>query len=148
MVLLRVLGGILVVFGATMGCGLVAVAGGHPAGAVVGAFVFTSIAPVGAGIWLWRVARRRDRALAAGGDHADRLRLLALARKHDGHLTATEVMSLTGMELARAEGLLDGLCRDGLAEHRVAEDGTIVYRVKGLLDAREKARSRGVLDRE
>lgn len=146
--LLRLLGGLLVAVGATMGCGIVATAGSGPAGAVVGAFLLTSLAPVGTGLWLWRVARRRDRALAAGDEQAERLRLLALARKQGGHLTALEVMSLTGMELARAERLLDGLCREGLAEHRVAEDGTLVYRVKGLLGAAEKERARSVLDRE
>jgi hypothetical protein len=147
-VLLRLLGGLLVAVGTTMGCGLVAVSGNHAAGAIAGAFVFTSLAPVGTGIWLWRVARRRDRALAAGGEQAERLRLLDLARKHGGHLTALEVMTLTGMELARAESALDDLCRAGLAEHRVADDGTMVYRVKGLLGAAEKERARSVLDRE
>jgi hypothetical protein len=41
---------------------------------------------------------------------------------------------------------LDGLCRRGLAEHRTAEDGSLVYLVRPLLGAAEKARAKGVLD--
>jgi hypothetical protein len=145
---LRIFGGILVVLGATMACGLAAVSGQHQLGALVGAFIFSAAAPAGAGIWMWRVARRRELAAADSGARADTLRLMELAATRGGSLTAVEVMTVTGMELARAEQVLDGLCRQGLAEHRVAEDGTLVYRVKPLLGAQEKARARGVLERE
>jgi len=146
--LLRIAGGLLIVVGATMAFGLAAVSGKHAVGALVGAFLFSSAAPFGAGLWLWRVARRRERAALDSGDRADGRRLLELARDRGGSLTAAEVLALTGIELARAERLLDGLCRQGLAEHRVAEDGTLVYRIRPLLSAQEKERARGVLERE
>jgi hypothetical protein len=144
---LRIVAGILIVVGATMAGGLASVASNHQVGATVGAFIFTSVAPVGAGLWLWRLARRRDRARVLGADHADGLRLLELAGTRGGSLTVPEVLALTGIELPRAEKLLDGMCRQGLAEHLVAEDGTLVYRFKPLLTAQEKARARGILER-
>jgi DNA-binding IclR family transcriptional regulator len=72
--------------------------------------------------------------------------LVRLAAERGGSLTVAEVAAVTDIELARAERLLDGLCRRGLAEHRIADDGSLVYRVRPLLGAAEKARAKGVLD--
>jgi hypothetical protein len=112
---LRLAGGTLVVIGATMACGIAAVAAGgkHAVGALVGPLLISAVGPA-AGVSLWRLARRRELGDAAGRDRADGARLLELARTRGGHLTAAEVLARTGIELPRAERLLDGLCRQGL----------------------------------
>lgn len=142
----RLVAGTSMVIGAVMGCGVLAAAdNGHGAAAVIGAFVLTSAAPIALGLTLWR--RPGAPALPAPRTDSDaQAQLLRMAADRGGHLTAVEVFALTGVEPARAERLLDDLCRQGLAEHRVAADGSIVYRIRPLLTAAEKQRARGVLD--
>jgi hypothetical protein len=143
----RVVAGVLLVVGATMGLGVVAVTGRHDAAAIAGAFVFTSLAPIGAGLWLWRRARLQTRARLEANDDREQARLLRLAQDRGGHLTVVEVVAGAGLSAARAEQLLERMVRQTLAEHRVADDGTMVYRVKRLLGEAEKQRAEGVLER-
>jgi hypothetical protein len=146
-VLGKLAAGALVAIGVTMGCGMLSIIGGpHSVAAIIGGFVISSVAPIGAGVWLWRSLRRRAKAQLSAEDDAARARVLRLAAGRGGSLTLVEVVAHTGWATDRVEGLLDGLCRQGIAEHRVAEDGTLVYRVR-LLGAAEKGRAQDVLER-
>ena len=137
----------LLTSGTVMALGILANLGkGHAPAAVAGALVLVSVAPMALGGWLLAIERRRARALAARTDADDERGLLRLAASRGGHLTALEVAATTSIDAARAERLLDGLCRRGLAEHRIAEDGSLVYRVRALLSPEEKALAKGVLD--
>jgi hypothetical protein len=139
--------GVLFTGGTVMGLGVLAVLDqGHPAAAVAASFVLCTVAPVGLGTWLLVADRRLARQRLARQDAEDQRRLLQLAVARGGLVTVAEVVAETGMEGAHAERLLDGLCQRAVAEHRVAEDGTLVYRIRPLLGPAEKARARGLLD--
>jgi hypothetical protein len=143
----RLAAGGLVTLGTVMGLGVLSNLGqGHALGAVLGALVLAGVAPIAAGGWLLLVERRQRRLAAALEDAGDERKILQLAARRGGNLTVPEVMTASGIEMERAERLLDRLCRRGLAEHRIAEDGSLVYRVQTLLGADEKARAKGVLD--
>ena len=145
---LRLLAGGFVTGGVVMALGVLANVGTglHAPAALAGALVLVGVAPIGLGGWLLAIERRRTRALAARKDVEDEMGLVRLAAERGGSLTVAEVAAVTGVEPARAERLLDGLCQRGLAEHRIAEDGSLVYRMRPLLGAAEKARAKGVLD--
>lgn len=110
-------------------------------------FMSFSVAPTVGGWALWRSERRRRRRLlereAEGAWEAE---ILRLAQAHHNHMTVREVAGDTGLPVARAEAVLDQLCRQGVAEHRITDDGTIVYQFTRLLTSEEKSASSGVLD--
>ena len=71
---------------------------------------------------------------------------MRLAAKRHGSLTVAEVVAHADLDAASAERKLDDLCRRGLAEHRVTDDGDVVYRFQGAPDAEAKRSAKGVLD--
>lgn len=136
-----------ILFGSVIGLGVLSNLGsGHAPTAIAGALVLFSAAPIGSGFYLLLRARRHRRTLDAAAESAWEVELLRLAQERGGDLTVAEVVAATGLAAARAEGALDGLARRGLAEHRIADDGTIVYRLARPLTAEEKSAARGVLE--
>jgi hypothetical protein len=72
-------------------------------------------------------------------------RVLALAAQVGGRVTAAEVTARCGLGLADSRAVLDRLVSQGAAELRVAEDGTMVYAILGLLTPEAKAKADDVL---
>ncbi|HOJ98451.1 MAG TPA: hypothetical protein PLW34_02670 [Termitinemataceae bacterium] len=66
--------------------------------------------------------------------------IIFLAQQQGGLITPTEVVLHLGVSIEEAQALLDGLCRRGLAQIQVSAEGTLVYRIEGLLSPAEKAR--------
>jgi hypothetical protein len=127
-----------------MGLGVLSTIGkGHAATAIAGAFVLCAVAPIGGGILALLHVRRRPPALEPRDWEVE---LLRLAEQRNGSLTVQEVVIATGLEPGRSEALLDGLCRKGLAEYRVADEGVVVYRLRPALGPAQKAKARGVLE--
>jgi hypothetical protein len=132
----RIGGWVAILFGAFMGLGVLSTIGnGHAVAAVICAFLICSVVPIAGGVKMLGRARRsleRD--------------LLRLAEARQGNLTVHEVVLATGLEPVRCEQLLDGLCKKGLADYRVADEGEVVYRLRPALAASEKAKARGLLE--
>ncbi|MCX7950266.1 MAG: hypothetical protein N2509_09175 [Treponemataceae bacterium] len=66
--------------------------------------------------------------------------IISLARQQGGLITPTEVVLHLGVSIEEAQALLDGLCHRGLAQIQVSAEGTLVYRIEGLLSPAERAR--------
>ena len=151
---LKVGGWAAILFGTFMGLGVFSTIGqGHTFAAVAGAFVLFSVGPITGGVLALLHERRSLRQLPANIPSRRQLdpagweiELRRLAEKRQGNLTVDEVVLATGLEASRVEGLLDGLCKKGLADYRVADEGVIVYRIQPVLGAAEKATARGLLD--
>lgn len=137
-----------------MGFGVLSTIGhGHAAAAVAGAFVLFAAAPISGGLLALRHARRDARSLPSGdrsppqlSDAGWEIELRRLGERRQGNLTVDEVVLATGLEPARVEGLLDALCKKGVAEYRVADEGVIVYRLQPTLGPAAKAKARGLLE--
>lgn len=117
---------------------------GHGFSAKVLAFAFSVALPAMVGVLLLRRSPggdRKKRAEAAWDGE-----LLRLAERRGGSLTAAEVVAHADLSLPDAESRLEGLCARGLAEHRVSDEGVIVYRVQRLPSDAEKRAARGLLD--
>lgn len=54
-----------------------------------------------------------------------------------------EVVAQAGLAAPKAEALLEAMCRQELCEHRIADDGTIIYRLQPRLGAAQKNRRQG-----
>lgn len=143
---MRQVGGYLAVaVGIFMGLGVLLNLGAHPAGALLLSFVLFSAAPVGAGVWLLRRPREKQLALQAA-NQAWESELLRLAARRDGSLSVAEVVAHADLGPVEAEQRLDQLCKRGLCELRVTEDGVVVYRFGATPSAQQKQLAQGVLD--
>jgi hypothetical protein len=132
--------------GAFMGLGIAMNMGdGSGAAAYVLALAFCTVLPIGAGVALLRGNPQR-RQLAARAEHAATAELLRLAEQRGGSLTVAEVMAQLDLSKAEAEGGLERLCQQGLADYRVSHEGVVVYHIGALLTRDDKQRAEGVLD--
>ncbi len=85
----------------------------------------------------FRASRQGDVPLGHGQDHA---RLLKLAARQSGRLTAEEAAIECRISRSQAEQLLDDLVNQGSADTWVSDSGAIVYVFRGLLeDEKESA---------
>jgi hypothetical protein len=141
----RSLGFLAIGVGVFMGLGIALNAGGGFGFAAYAlAIGFCTLLPVGAGAALLRPtpgrrqARRAEQALGA--------ELLRLAERRGGRLTVAEVMAWLDLSKGEAEGALERLCQQGLADYRVSASGVLVYHVAALIGADEKRLAEGVLD--
>lgn len=91
------------------------------------------------------LARRMFRGPRPVATPAAEQRVLALAARVGGRVTAAEVTARCGLSLADSRAVLDRLVSQGAAELRVAEDGTMVYAILGLLTPEAKAKADDVL---
>lgn len=135
----------LIGVGAFMGLGVGLNAGaGHGLLPVALALGLFSVLPIGLGV---RLLRSGDRpARVADADRAWESELMRLAERRAGALTVAEAVAHADLAPERAQRILDDLCRRGLAEHRVTDDGQIVYAFEGAPSAAQKRRAEGVLD--
>jgi len=144
---IRALGVGLIGVGAFMGLGVLMNVAGHGVLSLLFTLGLFSVLPIGLGV---RLLKRRDLParvqLRVDAEHAWESELMRLAERRDSALTVAEVVAHTDMEAARAEQLLDGLCKRGLAEVRVTEDGQLVYEFARAPSAVQKRRAEGVLD--
>jgi hypothetical protein len=74
---------------------------------------------------------RRSREGESGLDSSERAwdsLLLRLAERHGGRLTVADAMAHADITHTQAERRLEHFCARGVAEHRVSDEGEIVYR--------------------
>ena len=139
-------GYVAIAFGVFMGVGVLANGGG---GRGVGAFLFAlvvfALAPIALGVLLVTAGRgRRPSELEAR--RAWDSELMRLAAKRHGSLTVAEVVAHADLDADSAERHLDDLCKRGFAEHRVTEDGDVVYRFQDAPSDHAKRSAKDVLD--
>jgi hypothetical protein len=135
----------LISIGLFMGLGVLMNAGTHGVLTLLFTLGVFSVLPIGLGLRLLRPPPDRP-GLRADADQAWESELMRLAAQRDGALTVAEVVAHADLDAVRAERLLDGLCKRGLAEHRVTDEGQIVYRFETLPTSEQKRRAVGVLD--
>jgi hypothetical protein len=117
-----------------------------PTSVLVGLLVFFGGACVACGYLAWRMFRSpKLAATASASPEVAEQRVLALAAKVGGRITVTEVTARCGLGLADSRAVLDRLVTQGVAELRVAQDGTMVYAILGLLSPEAKAAADDVL---
>jgi hypothetical protein len=143
---MRRVGGYLgIAVGSFMGVGILLNLGAHPLGALLLSFLLFSAAPIGAGVWLLR--RPGEQALTLdAANRAWESELLRLAARRDGSLSVAEVVAHADLDAAQTEQRLDEMCKRGLCELRVTEEGVVVYRFSAAPSAEHKRSALGVLD--
>ena len=144
---MRQVGGYLAVaVGIFMGVGLLLNMGGPASAAVmVLSFLLFSAAPIYGGVRLLRNPGERARALQAA-NQAWESELLRLAARRDGSLSVAEVVAHADLDAVQAEARLDEMCKRGLCEIRVTEQGVVIYRFAALPSAADKRSAQGVLE--
>lgn len=152
---MRTLLGVFGVIVALLSAMFVAMAGadlvGHgdgktPASVLIGLVVLFGGATLSGGYLAWRMFRgKRAEAAPAPPMEMVEQRVLALASRVGGRVTVAEVTARCGLSLADSRAVLDRLLAQGAAELRVADDGTMVYAIVGLLTAEAKAKANDVL---
>ena len=65
--------------------------------------------------------------------------MLLLAAAKEGRLTAAEVALHCQLTVGESSKILDALAAQGAAQLLVADDGTVVYAIAGLLSPQAKA---------
>ena len=144
---MRQVGGYLAVaVGIFMGVGVLLNLGGpHGAGALLLSLLLFCFLPLGAGVWFLQRPGAQVRALQAA-NQAWESELLRLAARRDGSLSVAEVVAHADLDAVQAEHRLDEMCKRGLCELRVTEEGVVVYRFTAMPSARHKRLAQGVLD--
>lgn len=144
---MRKLGGYLALaVGWFMGVGVALnTRGPHSAGVLLVSFALFSVGPIAVGWWLLRSPANEAKALLAA-ERAWESELLRLAERRAGSLSVAEVVTYADLDAVDAERRLDALCRRGLCEVRVTDDGVVVYRFEPPPTAAQKLAARGVLE--
>ncbi|HEY0192483.1 MAG TPA: hypothetical protein VGC42_15290 [Kofleriaceae bacterium] len=119
--------------------------GQTPPSVLAGVLVLFSGACVAGAYLARRMFRGSPSAVTTPPASAAEQRILALAAQVGGRVTAVEVAARCGLSLADSRAALDRLTSQGVAELRVADDGTIVYAILGLLTPEAKAQADDVL---
>ncbi|MCX7654906.1 MAG: hypothetical protein N2Z76_00060 [Treponemataceae bacterium] len=88
------------------------------------------------GIMLYKGAQKKQRKKQLATLERQ---IILLAKQQGGVLTPTEVVLHVGVSVEEARTLLDGLCHRGLAQIEVSAEGTLAYRIEGLLSPAERA---------
>jgi predicted transcriptional regulator len=141
----RVVGYVAIGFGSFMGLGVLLNLGqGHSAAGLLLAFAGFAALPVILGV---RALRPQPQPLLeARARTAWDSELLRLAASRDGSLTVTEVMAHADLDAEAAEQYLADLCRRGMADPRVTDDGQVVYHFEPGPSREQKREAKGVLD--
>lgn len=107
---------------------------------MVGLTVFFGGTAAAGGYLARRMLRRAGRMAppAVSAELAEK-RVLALAAKVGGRTTVAEAAARCGLTFAESRDVLERLVSKGVAELLVADDGTMVYAISGLLTAEAKA---------
>jgi hypothetical protein len=114
--------------------------GKTPIPVLVGLFVFFSGTTAAGGYLSWRMVRRPGGAMkpADPATLAEK-RVLALCAKLGGRTTVAEAAARCGLTVDASREVLERLASQGVAEILVADDGTVVYAISGLLTTEAKA---------
>jgi hypothetical protein len=114
--------------------------GKTPVSVLVGIAVFFGGTALAGGYLARRMFRRPSRAAppATNTEIAER-RVLALAAKLGGRTTVAEAAARCGLTVAESREVLERLVSQSVAELLVADDGTMVYAISGLLTSEAKA---------
>ena len=96
------------------------------------------------GSLLWILAKKLDAAAHLVRYRRQQNRVVRLAQKRNGRLTATETAADTGLTVEEASEILKCLADGGFVEVEITDSGLIVYRFPEVLFAHEKHWSRGV----
>lgn len=99
---------------------------GLGAGAYAGVVLACAVMPALLGLALWQSPR--GNGAPEGSEGAWDALLLRLAERRGGSLTVAEAMDAADLTHAQAERRLERFCARGIAEHRVSNDGVIIYR--------------------
>jgi hypothetical protein len=83
--------------------------------------------------------RARQVAPTATDTETAEKRVLALAARLGGRTTVAEAAARCGLTVAESREVLERLVSQSVAELLVAEDGTMVYAISGLLTPEAKA---------
>jgi uncharacterized protein YneF (UPF0154 family) len=123
---------------------LVEIAGGGdgktPVSVLVGIAVFFGGTLLAGGYLARRMFRRAVRAAPPATDtEVAEKRVLALAAKLGGRTTVAEAAARCGLTVAESREVLERLVSQSVAELLVADDGTMVYAISGLLTPEAKA---------
>ncbi len=102
------------------------------------------VATVILGALLWILAKKLDAAARLVRYRRRQNRVIRLARKCGGRLTATETAAEAGLTVEEAEEILKSLSEGGYVELEVAEAGMVVYRFPEVIFAHEKHNSRSL----
>jgi hypothetical protein len=107
---------------------------------LVGLAVFFGGTALAGGYLARRMFRRAGRAapLATGTEVAEK-RVLALAAKLGGRTTVAEAAARCSLTIEESREVLERLVSQSVAELLVADDGTMVYAISGLLTPEAKA---------
>lgn len=107
---------------------------------LVGLLVFFSGTTLAGCYLCWRMLRRPV-AVVTSADAAALVerRVLALAARLGGRVTIAEAAARGGLTMTESRDALEHLASQGAAEILVADDGTIVYAIAGLLSPEAKA---------
>ena len=123
---------------------VVEIAGGGngktPVSVLIGIAVFFGGTTVAGGYLARRMFRGAGRVahVVTSSETAEK-RVLALAAKVGGRTTVTEAAARCGLTIAESQEVLDRLVTQGVAELLVADNGTMVYAIAGLLTPQAKA---------
>jgi hypothetical protein len=122
---------------------LVEIAGGGdgktPASVLVGIAVFFGGTALAGGYLARRMFRSAGRATPAMSAEVAEKRVLALAAKLGGRTTVAEAAAHCRLTVAESREVLERMVSQGVAELLVADDGTMVYAISGLLTPEAKA---------
>jgi hypothetical protein len=111
--------------------------------------IFSLIMSLGAGWALWRTikAGSDDDAAAAPSKEEMQRRVLAVARKCQGHLTLAELTLETSLGLEEARSLLEDFQLQGVANLEMTDAGQEVFVFPAFVDGgRDKFTARSLLD--
>ena len=120
--------------------GFIALIGGTATGAIPGALVATFALGVGGLMWSWgsNVGKTASRMSSS----ADELAILALAEKHGGSLSATDVARAMGIGVADAEARLTSLADGTRVVMEVTPEGLLRFEFREVRASRASVSAR------
>lgn len=113
---------------------LVALLTDHTIGGLLFAILFGVGSLYAAFMAFQQFRHQQDRAALAGVGEQERRRVLKLAAREEGYLTAEETAMDCNISIQQAEALLDDLVEQGSAQLQVSESGSMVYVFPNLLE--------------
>lgn len=145
-VVIKILGGMLALFGIIMIIGVLAGISNGETGSSVAADValtgLLGVAPVLGGVYLFRYANQRTKKRKE--EETEKL-ILELASRHGGKISSLDLTSHSDLSLEEAKAFLDNLQTKGIAALRVTENGNILYEFTGAtMSQSERDSSQGV----
>lgn len=108
----------------------------------IGATILAILFGLGAafcGVLAFQQFRHRQDNLLVSGMGQEKNRILKLAEREEGYLTAEEAAMECHISVQQAEALLDDMVNQGRAETWVSDGGSMVYVFRNFLEDKESA---------